>query len=61
LRGGEHRGYPIGSMFYGGQYDNGGIEATTACHVGRFSPAYDQGSPPAQWPDGNLWNNVTPW
>ena len=60
-RGGEHRGYPIGSMFYGGKNNNGGMEATTACHVGRFNPIYNNGSPPSQWPNGNLWNNVTPW
>jgi len=59
--GGEHRGYPIGSMFYGGRNNNGGVEATTACHVGRFNPTYNQSTPPAQWPDGNLWNSVTPW
>jgi hypothetical protein len=58
--GGEHRGYPIGSIFGGRTYSNS-FEATTACHVGRFSPAYNALTPPTQWPDGNLWNNVTPW
>jgi cytochrome c553 len=57
-QGSEHRGYPIGSLL-GGRYS--GTEATTACHVGRYSPTYDSSTPPPQWPDGNLWNNVTPW
>ena len=56
--GGEHRGYPIGSM-YGNRYAT--KEATTACHVSRFSPVYDYNAAPPEWPDGNLWNNVTPW
>jgi hypothetical protein len=65
--GGEHRGYPVGSMTpYNYAANNGrtfsnSFEATTACHVGRYSPTYDSSTPPPQWPDGNLWNNVTPW
>jgi hypothetical protein len=65
--GGEHRGYPIGSLApYNYSVNNGrtfsnSFEATTACHVGRFAPAYNSGTPPTNWPDGNLWNNVTPW
>ena len=67
--GGEHRGYPVGSMppyNYSVNYPNGrtysnSFEATTACHVGRYSPVYNQSAPPSQWPDGNLWNRVTPW
>lgn len=57
-RGDEHRGYPIGSLL-GGR--SSGKEATTACHVGRFNPVYNSSTPPAEWPDGNLWNSVTPW
>lgn len=53
--GGQHRGYPVGNI-YGNT-----TEATTACHVNRFNPTYNPGAPPAQWPDGDLWNNVTPW
>jgi len=56
----EHRGFPIGGMNYARTNTNN-FEATTACHVGRFTPTYDSRTPPAQWPDGNLWNNVTPW
>ncbi len=51
----EHRGFPIGNMVGNTQ------EATTACHVSRFAPTYNPSTPPAQWPAGNNWNNVTPW
>jgi predicted CxxxxCH...CXXCH cytochrome family protein len=51
----EHRGYPIGSIY------GNALEATTACHVSRFNRTYNSSSPPAEWPNGNLWNNVTPW
>jgi len=57
-QGKEHRGYPIGSLL-GGRYSV--YEASTACHVGRFAPTYNSVAPPTQWPDGNLWNKVTPW
>jgi hypothetical protein len=57
----QHRGFPIGSMFYVGRGNNSGIEATTACHVSRFNPTYNSSTPPAQWPAENRWNNVTPW
>jgi hypothetical protein len=61
----EHRGYPIGSI-YGGQNPSPVVEATMACHVGRSDqspplPAYNSSQPPSAWPDGNLWNNKTPW
>ncbi|SNB45863.1 Geobacter sulfurreducens CxxxxCH...CXXCH domain-containing protein [Geobacter sp. DSM 9736] len=55
--GNEHRGYPIGSMLGGA----GSPDATTACHVGRYNPAYNYSAPPAQWPNGNYWNDKTPW
>jgi len=55
---GEHRGYPLASL-YGNRYAT--KEATTACHVSRFNPAYNYTTPPPEWPDGNLWNAVTPW
>jgi predicted CxxxxCH...CXXCH cytochrome family protein len=48
----QHRGYPIASIL-GNQ---GSPEALTACHVGRYSAPT-----PAQWPNENRWNNVTPW
>ncbi|KAF0218944.1 MAG: cytochrome C family [Geobacteraceae bacterium] len=61
--GNEHRGYPIGSILGVRDASNFTVpEATTACHVARFNPTYN--SNPAtmiNWPDGNLWNNVTPW
>ncbi|KAF0216822.1 MAG: cytochrome C family, partial [Geobacteraceae bacterium] len=61
--GNEHRGYPIGSIL--GVRDASNItvpEATTACHVGRFNPTYSTNpATMTNWPDGNLWNNVTPW
>ena len=59
----ERRGYPIGSIL--GIRNATTIapqEAATACHVSRFNPTYNQN--PAlmpNWPDGNLWNGVTPW
>jgi hypothetical protein len=59
--GGEHRGFPIGNMFYVNRGNNSGFEATTACHVSRFSPVYNANTPPAQWPAENYWNSVTPW
>jgi len=60
--GGEHRGFPIGSMSYSGRNTTStAFEATVSCHVGRFNPTYSPNTPPTQWPDGNLWNSVTPW
>ncbi len=53
--GGQHRGYPVGNIY------SNTTEATTACHVSRFSPTYNSGAPPSQWPNENLWNSVTPW
>ena len=52
--GGEHRGYPIGSIL-------AGSEATTACHVSRFNRTYDSNNPPTEWPNENYWNVKTPW
>jgi hypothetical protein len=53
----QHRGYPIASIM-GNQ---GTIEATTACHVGRYKPIYNKDAVPPQWPAENRWNNVTTW
>jgi hypothetical protein len=53
----EHRGFPIGNMLG----NSSSFEATTACHVSRFTPAYSPSTPPSQWPKENYWNVKTPW
>ncbi|MHC4224385.1 MAG: hypothetical protein ACYSUN_10375, partial [Planctomycetota bacterium] len=59
-RGGEHRGYPIGSIYRNSSlyeaYPKSGYSSDDyTCHT--RAPLNPVGS----WPANNLWNNVTPW